>query len=125
MLEEIKHSRIIKKKNMRKREKMLDETMRIIEEESNVKKLIKRPLMKIRAKGDSHSHEPISENLTKKYLLVFLKIEVCIACIYLAIPPPGMKTVSPSSPVLRPEEDTRDVFNKFEISNNLKKLFEK
>jgi hypothetical protein len=35
-----------------------------------------------------------------------------------------MKTVSPSSPVPRPEEDTRDVFNKFESSNNLKMLFE-
>jgi hypothetical protein len=60
----------------------------------------------------------------KKYLLVLLKVPVCIACIYLAIPPPGIKTVSPSSPVPSPEEDTRDVFNKFESSNNLKILFE-
>jgi hypothetical protein len=81
--------------------------------------------MKIRAKGDSHNQEPISENFQQqKYLLAFLKVPVCIACIYLAIPPPGMKTVSPSSPVPRPEEDTRDVLNKFESSNNLKMLFD-
>jgi hypothetical protein len=89
--------------------------------------------MKIRAKGDRHKPAPISENFRQKNTSwnIFqtskslgLKVPVCIACIYLAIPPPGMKTVSPSSPVPRPEEDTRDVFNKFESSNNLNKLFE-
>ncbi len=72
----------------------------------------------------SQSWAYLGEFSTENTSLVLLKVEVCIACIYLAIPPPGMKTVSPSSPVPRPE-DTRDVFNKFEISNNLKKLFEK
>jgi hypothetical protein len=59
--------------------------------------------------------------------------------IYLAIPPPGMKTVSPSSPVPRPDEDPSIIYSNniqqytktnfleaypFESFNDLKMLFE-